>query len=526
MTPLPRPNLESLSAKRYDLLVLGGGINGAGIARDAALRGLTVLLIEKNDFGFGASSRSTKLAHGGLRYLESAELGLVRESLKERAILQDVLAPHLVHPLPFLLPFYGGDLRPPWKIKLGLWLYDLLALGSSIRTHQSFGRVETLRQEPALERRGLKGAGLYWDCRMNDARLVLENIVDAEQLGAVCLNYTVLKSVEHLSTGDLRGRVLDLDTGQEVAVSARLLINTTGPWVDEALDSLGRAQGIPAVKPTKGVHLVTRSLTKGHALLVPARSDGRVFFIIPCDFLGEPASLIGTTDTDFHGDKAHVHADAADVAYLLAETRRVLPGADLRPADIKATYAGLRPLSAPHKDARGNFHISRESQILEQDGLLSVTGGKFTTYRALAEKVVDRAARLLGLKLGSLSTAHRPLPGAGQFPSPSYLESIYGALAPEILSLGGPDPSLLEPIAPGLPAILAQVAYAVRNEKARHLVDFYLRRTFLGLDLAPDHPGVEKVAAVMAKELGWDAAVMAKELEDLERTINGEYRNS
>ncbi len=517
-------NLRALSSGHFDLLVLGGGINGAGVARDAALRGLKVLLIEKNDFAFGASSRSTKLAHGGLRYLESAEFSLVRESLRERALLKDVLAPHLVHPLPFLLPFYRGDLRPPWKVKAGLWLYDLLAGRSLIALHQSFGAEEARTMEPGLASEGLLGAGLYWDCQMNDARLVLETILDAEALGARCLNYAALASVEKLTQGDVRVRVRDLESGEEAPVTASLMINAGGPWADAVLAQLGRRPASPVIKATKGVHLITRNLTQGRAILVPARADARILFIIPCDFAGEACSMIGTTDTDFHGDLDHVRAEAQDIEYLLTEARRILPGSNLSKADIKATYAGVRPLSAPAKDSRGNSKISREAQILESEGLLTLSGGKFTTYRAMSERVVDQAARLLKKRLLPLSTAKRSLPGAVRIEAPDYLQSIYGKLASAVIALTHEDPALAQPIAPGSPAILAQVAYAARHEKARHLDDFYLRRTFLGLELAPDHPGVEKVAAVMGKELGWDAGRVAEELDDLKKTINREYR--
>jgi glycerol-3-phosphate dehydrogenase len=548
MNRTQRHNLDELAATTYDLLIVGGGINGAGIAREAAMRGLKVVLIEKNDFAFGTSSRSTKLAHGGLRYLETREFSLVRESLRERGILMNTLAPHLVKPMPFWVPFHESDQRPAWMVKVGLWIYDVLAFGSSIQRHRSFSKSEALRLEPSLAAEGFKGAAQYWDCQMNDARLVLENILDAERFGARCLNYTGLLSCQRLASGAVRALLRDEEAEREAELSASWVINAAGPWVDSVLGLLGRSLAFAAVKPTKGVHLVTRPLTKKHALLVPARGDSRVFFIIPASYGGRAASLIGTTDTDFYGDKDHVLADPQDVEYLLSQVRRVLPSADLKTSDIWASYAGLRPLSAPDKDAAGNSKISRESQILEQDGLLSLTGGKFTTYRCLAEKTVNRVAALLKLQLKSSFSANTPLPGAPKSPadwellnsgapglaeaygvsleSAEYLLSLYGVSATAVLEMTREDPDLKNPVAPGSPAILAQVVYAARHEKAEHLVDFYLRRTFLGLELEPDHFGVELVASCMGAELNWNREREADELEHLKQVIEGEYRIS
>jgi glycerol-3-phosphate dehydrogenase len=547
MTAGQRPNLQQLSSQVFDLLIVGGGINGAGVARDAALRGLKVALIEKHDFAFGSSSRSTKLAHGGLRYLETYEFSLVHESLRERGILLKKLAPHLVKPMPFWVPFYKGDQRPPWFLKAGLWLYDLLALGSLIEPHRSFSRAKALALEPNLEPQGFKGAAQYWDCQMNDARLVLENILSAQAHGALCLNYTSLLSAQRLADGEVRVKARDEESGLEAMLQAKLLINAAGPWVDEVLGSLGRSLPSPALKPTKGVHLITKPLTQGHALLIPARGDGRVFFVIPCRYGGRQASLVGTTDTDYHGNLDHVRGEAQDLDYLLTQTARVLPGAHLKKEDDWATYAGLRPLSAPLATAAGNSKISRESQILESDGLLSLTGGKYTTYRALAEETVDRAALKLGLKLKASRSAKLPLPGAARTSAgvdelrpeglesfaklhqisgetAEYLASIYGVRMEAVLEEALEDPSLKELVAPGCPAIFAQALFAAKHEQARRLSDFYLRRTFLGLDLDPGHASLERVAALMGGILGWDAPRQAAEIEDLKRLIAAEYR--
>lgn len=551
MNLVNRHSLADLGRDHYDLLVCGGGINGAGIAREAALRGLKVLLVEKGDFGSGTSSRSTKLAHGGLRYLENREFGLVRESLRERGTLMKVLAPHLVKPMPFLLPFYQGDRFPAWYVKAGLWTYDALAIGSGIGMHRSFGRSETLAMEPSLGPQGLKGSSVYYDCQMNDARLVLENILDAERLGARCQNYCSLVSTHALRLGEVRARIRDEIEEREAEVSASLLINAAGPWVDEVMGRLKRSSA-PLVKPTKGVHLVTRPLTQSHAMFLPARADKRIFFVIPWHYNGRAASLVGTTDTDFRGDMNHVRAEAEDTAYLIQELKRVFPQERLGPADLWGTYAGLRPLTAPGAGGGSNSSISRESSLFEDDGLISLTGGKFTTYRAICESLVARAAELLAIAhprgsnpLPPSLSALKPLPGApknaherelladarglaGRYgvdeASAALLISLYGVAALAVLELTREEPEWKAPLAPGSPAILAQAVYAARHEKAQRLADFYLRRTFLGLELAPDHKGVDRVASLMGNELRWSRDAEVEELDYLKRVVAGEYR--
>ncbi len=546
----PRHSLTELAQRNYDLLVVGGGINGAGVAREAALRGLSVLLVDKADWGFGASSRSTKLVHGGLRYLERLETDLVGESLRERGQLLKTMAPHLVRPLPFLLPVYSGDARPGWKIRLGLWIYDFLAWRGNglIKRHRWMDKTAALGLAPSLRQKGLQGAAVYWDAQMNDARLVLENVLDAERAGAKALNYCRLKSAHQLGDGDVRVRLRDEDAEIEVEVKARLMILAAGAWTDQALTLLGRNGPKPSLRPTKGVHLVTRRLVEGYAMLSSARSDGRVFFVIPIRLDGKDASLIGTTDTDFSGDKEHLRAEEDEVEYLLREAKALLPDADLKRQDIWSTYAGLRPLSAPGADDSHPGTVSREARLIESPGLLAVCGGKYTTYRALCQSLVERAAQRLGQTLPASTTATLPLPGAprdaqeGQFlkhaapklaqqysvsvATAQYLLDTYGRLTEDLLRMASERIEWKNPLAPGCecPAILGQVIWACRVEQARHLTDFYLRRTFLGLNLAPDHKGVERVAEAMAQELWWDQEREAEELDLLKRVVAGEYR--
>ena len=542
-----RLSLEEICAGPSDLLVVGGGINGAGIAREAAARGLSVTLVDAADWAFGASSRSTKLLHGGLRYLEHGDFALVGEALRERRLLTEVLAPHLSRPLPFLVPVYAGDRRPAWMIRAGLWLYDLLAIKGHglIRWHRWLGRRKALAAAPLLGPEGLKGAAEYWDCQMDDARLTLENVLDAKRLGARTLNYCRLKSAHRLTEGDVRVRLRDEEAGTEGEARARLLVLATGAWTDQTFQTLDLPAG-PRVRPTKGIHLVTRRLLDQHALLVPARSDGRVFFVIPWSLEGRPASLIGTTDTDFHGDPAHLRAEEDEIDYLLREAGRVLPQAGLKRTDVWATFAGLRPLSAPPAARAGSpGSVSREHTFWEEPGVLAVTGGKYTTYRSLCQALVERAGHRLGRRLGP-SLSLRPLPGAPRNPSEEgeaarshlvqefgldpesalLLIQHYGCQARDVAALTQEDPELRKPLAPGsgLPAILAMAAWSARHEQLVHLDDFYLRRSRLGLVLPPEHRGVDRVAAVVAQALGWSRDRESEELERLRRVIVGEYR--
>jgi glycerol-3-phosphate dehydrogenase len=527
---LSRPNLYELCKEKYDLLVVGGGINGAGIARDAALRGLRVLLVEKDDFGFGTSSRSTKLIHGGLRYLEHYEFSLVKESLRERWLLATKLAPHLVKPRSILFPVSEGDQRPPWMIRAGLFLYDLLAGRQNIGRHRWLNREAAVQAEPALNPEGLKSAGLFWDCQMNDARLCLENILAAEAAGAVCMNAVSMESAHGKNLGDIRVRLRDSESGSEAECRAGLMVNATGPWVDAVLGAAG-LQGKKRIKASKGIHLVTRALTQNHALLAPSRSDNRIFFVIPWMVEGRALSLVGTTEGDFNMDMDHVRAEADEVDYLKTEVRRLLPGALQSEADVLGTYAGLRPLAAPLAEDEGHFKVSREAVIHVDEGIVSITGGKFTSYRQLAQDVCTRCEKLLAKEVSACTTADRALPGAGEVDLPGiepgladYLRGHYGSRAAQVTAIAQEHAVLKERIHPDHQTIFAQAVHAARHEKITSLCDFYLRRTFLGLVTPPDHSSASRVAGLIGKELGWDKQREGRELERLRRVVAGEYR--
>jgi len=506
----------------YDLIVVGAGVNGAGIARDAARRGLRPLLLDKGDTGGGTTSWSTRLIHGGLRYLEHGEVGLVRESLRERERLLHI-ASHLVEPLPLLLPIYAGDRRGALLIRAGMVAYDALSFDKSLPRHRMLGREETLRRAPGLEPRGLRGAALYYDGQITFAeRLAVENAVDARDHGAAVCLYSEVE--ELLVAGGavvgVAGR--DLLTGEPFAARAPLVVNVAGAWVDAVLRGVGAPT--PLLGGTKGSHLVVGRFpgAPATALYVEAARDGRPFFIIPWN--GQ--YLIGTTDERYRGDLDRVVASDAEIAYLLAETNRVVPSAKLTQADVLWTYAGVRPL--PHQPAGATGAITRRHVIHDHarhggpSGLVSIVGGKLTTYRELAEQTVDAVGRVLGRSLLRSTTGDEPLPGArrdGGSPLPvsleprsaDHLRRVYGAAAGAVVARAS-SPELLRPFDPVSGAIGAEIPYAFEREGARTLADALLRRTMVGL--GPEvGVGADLAAAGIARQtLGWSAERAAREV--------------
>lgn len=500
----------------YDLLIIGGGIIGAGAARDAATRGLRVALIEQGDFGGGTSSRSSKLVHGGLRYLEQGAIRLVREACREREVLLRI-APHLVRPLSFVFPCYRGIGRPLWKVRAGLAMYDLLAGTRVIRRHKILSVDETLRREPSLEPRNLEGAGLYYDCRMNDARLCLENILAAADAGAVVANYVRLTRFTQ-SNGLLDGAVaVDLESGGEIRIQARAAINAAGPWTDE-IRFLDNPESPPVIRKTRGIHLVLPKLQTSGAIAWTARSDGRLLFLLPFD---GAFSLLGTTDTDSREDPARPGIDPAEVEYLLTEVNEIHAGAKLRREDVLSAFAGLRTLIAgPGSPSR----VTREYKIEEtRSGLLSVIGGKYTTYRSIAAQVVDRALDRLGLpgrpcktdtKLPSapdgdleeyIAAAERQSPGRG------HLIHRYGTRAMDVMR------AAREEIFPGCGVEWGEVSYAIEFEMARRPIDFLRRRTALCLTHPPDGAVLRRLCEIFQKHLGWDGEKMNRETDETRR---------
>ena len=395
------------SESEFDVLIIGAGINGAGIARDAAMRGLSVLLIDKGEIGGATTIASTRLIHGGLRYLEHFEFGLVRESLRERETLLKI-APNLVKPLAMTIPIYKQSKRGPATIRAGMIVYDLLSWGKSLPRHRMLSRAETLEQLPGLNPHGLLGSALYFDAQVEfPERLVLSNVVAARDLGAGVLDHTL---VTKLSVEDARVTGIEFVTedGQTHTAQARIVINATGPWVDRLLDR-APVESPKLIGGTKGSHIVVPPFptAPAKAIYLEARSDSRPMFIIPWD----GKYLIGTTDVRFEGDPDEVRCEPWEIDYLLSETNAAFPRAALTVNDIVSTYSGVRPLAATsEKDEQSitRRHFIREHPRLSN--LLSIVGGKLTTYRSLSEECVDLIFRKLGRNTPPCRTAIESLP--------------------------------------------------------------------------------------------------------------------
>lgn len=524
-----------------DLFVIGGGINGAGIARDAAQRGLKVAVVEMGDVASGTSSRSSKLVHGGVRYLEMLEFGLVFESVSERRVLLD-LAPHLVNPLGFLFPVYKTSRRSLTAISTGLWVYEGLSLFRSPKRPRKLKPAAVAVEEPTLNTVDLTGAPLYYDCATDDARLTLENAVAAVADGAAVVTYAKAVGFDFNDKGQISAvHVEDQLTGQKKVVQAKAVINATGPWTDQTL-SLNPANGeVHTLRPTKGVHFVVKHevLPVQNAVVCFHPVDTRVLFALPWG----DCTYVGTTDTDFEGDPAKVAATGEDIDYLIAAAAAYFPGCTITYDDIHCTWAGLRPLMRPPEgDGVKESNVSREHSLtVGQDGMITIAGGKLTTYRRMCEEVVDTAVKVLRLQ-GNLPdgiekrgrTEDSVLPGAVGWPanddadevarqvreasgnqideaSALLLANTYGMRALQVAQLVASHPALGERILPHRPEIRAQIDFGVHQELATTVLDIIKQRTQLfyreenqGLDAVP------LVAERMAQLLGWDAATTEK----------------
>jgi glycerol-3-phosphate dehydrogenase len=532
------------------VLIVGGGINGAGIARNAARRGLSAAVVEMDDLASGTSSRSSKLVHGGLRYLEQLEFSLVFEAVSERRILMDI-APHLVNPLGFLFPVYKGDRRGLNTITAGMVLYDGLSLFRSPKRHRRLNKKQVSKEEPALRQEGLKGAPLYYDCSTDDARLTLETALDAADHGAVVATHASVIGFLRDKNGRVEGAtVRDRFTGETKEIRAAVVINATGPWTDATLALAGKEEGPDLLRTTKGVHIVVahEKLPVRHAVVCFHPADGRVLFAIPWG----DATYVGTTDTDYEGDPAAVAADGDDVQYLLDCLDKYFPEYPITPDDVTCTWAGLRPLVRPATKggAVDESSVSREHRIVVgQDGLLTIAGGKLTTYRLMSKEVVDTALKLLRLsgrldhRVKSARTADDPLPGAINWPedddhsvvaqwvrdaggaaiseaTATLLADTYGTRGQEVARLVRQDSDLARPLVAGRPEIFAQVDWAVQKELAATVVDVLKQRTQI-FYRAEDQglAGAGRVADRMATLLGWTAEERDVRLAEYEAEV-------
>jgi glycerol-3-phosphate dehydrogenase len=541
--------LAALAQDEFDVVVVGGGITGAGVALDAASRGYSVALLERADYASGTSSRSSKLVHGGLRYLQNFDLGLVREALLERQLMV-ALAPHLVHPLPLVVAAFDGA-HPDRLTGVGLNLYDVMSVdrdrlpvrrgarsrrgkrGSaesdageswSPERHRVISGEEVLELLPALGNREPTSGYLFYDCQTDDVRLVLTVLGEAERFGAVCANRLAVTGLLE-SNGRAEGvRVLDTEGGSEFQVRAANVVNATGVWADQLRpQELLEEAGLPHIRPSRGTHVTFRSedLPLVAGAIVPAGS-GRSIFALP--WLGH--TLVGTTDNDYDGPLEHIEPAAADITYLLDAVNGFF-ATELRAADLTGAFAGVRPLISSG-DPKKSVDISRKAELYEtSSGMITITGGKLTTWRRMAKMTVDRIVerdasdapcRTHEIPLGQ-AIAVEELPRVEGVPESSYqaLASRYGHAARDVLALAAERGELAQPIIAELPDLLAEVALAARSEQARSIGDVLLRRTRLGLLAArelttADSDPVRRVGDVLARELGWNPQRLALEL--------------
>lgn len=541
-----RRDLERLEREDFDLLIVGGGITGAAIARDAAMRGLRTALVEKKDFAHATSAANSKLIHGGLRYLRNFELSLVRESLRERRIWQRI-APHLVRPLRFLLPLYDAGAGARRMLGAGLMLYDLLAFDRGWLTdpdqrlpgHRWLAPGEALDDAPVLARAGLEGAFSYYDCQMySPERLAFACVADAAAHDAAVANHLAAARFL-LRDGRVTGaRVRDAIGGTEFDIRAKLTVAALGPWADLFLEqALGRPMR-HAITRSKGIHIVVPGLTNKVALAVAARAGH--FFVLPW----RGSTLVGTTDTAFDGMPDEVGVTEDDIAGLLATVNAELPEARLSRGDVLHAYAGLRPLVG--SDGADTYRASRRAELVDHErqdalpGLVSAIGGKWTTSRHLAEHAVDLAVRRLDIPTDLCRTDTVPLPGGNIasvtalhdearriVPSAAdsdHLAKQYGAELAKIVRIGGEEPALAEPLSPGAIELGACIAHAAREEMAMTLEDAVIRRTGLGQAGDPGKPALEAAARIMARELGWTEDRMRRETESLAQTFAARER--
>jgi glycerol-3-phosphate dehydrogenase len=534
---LARPDaISALAAEPFDVLVIGGGITGVGVALDAATRGYSVALVERGDYAIGTSSRSSKLVHGGLRYLQNFDLGLVREALLERQINVS-LAPHLVKPLPLVVPAFDGA-RPDRLVGLGLNMYDAMAVDRisplarrrarddadwSPSRHRVISGEEVSALLPALAAREPSGGYLFYDCQTDDVRLVLTVLGEAERFGAVAANRLDALSLLEDGGRAVGARVRDRETGEELDVRAATVVNATGVWADRLRpEELHDEAEVPVIHPSRGTHIVIpgERLPVVAGAIAPA-GGSRTIFVLP--WLGQ--TLVGTTDNDYEGDLEHVQPSPADVDYLLAALNEFF-ATDLAPADIAGAFAGVRPLISTG-DPKKSVDISRKAELYEtSSGMITITGGKLTTWRRMAKMTVDRIVERDGRDVPCrtqqvpLGMAVEPddLPRVAGVAEDAYeqLAGRYGYGAHEVLRLAAERPELAAPVVPGRPDLMAEAVHAARREQARTVGDVLLRRTRLGLTAgrtlcAPGGDAPERVAAAMGSELGWDAARRATE---------------
>lgn len=532
--------LQTLARTELQVLVVGGGVVGAGVALDAATRGLSTGLVEARDFGSGTSSRSSKLIHGGLRYLEQLDFGLVREALTERALLLQRIAPHLVRPVSFLFPFTHVGWERAY-VGAGVSMYDLLGVARGqvrgLPVHKQLTRSRALRLAPALRKSALTGGLLYWDAQVDDARYVVDLIRTAASYGAAVASRTQVTGFLREGERVTGVHAVDLETGTELAIRAQQVVNATGVWTDEIQAMVG-GRGTINVRASKGVHLVVpRDRIQSHTGII-LRTPSSVLFVIPWG----RHWIIGTTDTDWALSKAHPTASKTDIDYVLGQVNKVL-AVPLTHDDVEGVYAGLRPLLAGESDSTSK--LSREHTVAHPvPGLVMIAGGKYTTYRLMARDAVDAVAHGLDGKVAPSCTDQIALAGADGFQAMwnsraalakssglhvariEHLLRRYGMLIGELLELIATDPSLAKPLAGADDYLRVEVVYAVTHEGARHLNDVLARRTHVSIETWDRGlSAADEVAELMAGPMKWRSRQVARELENYRAEVAAERKS-
>jgi glycerol-3-phosphate dehydrogenase len=535
-------NIDHMSVDEFDLAIIGGGINGAGVARDAASRGLRVALIEASDFASGTSSRSSKLIHGGIRYLENLEFHLVFEALSERQTLFE-MAPHLVHPLRFLLPVYKSGRVPVWKLGLGMWVYDALSMFEAPELNQYMNAEELAYDYPALQTQDLKGGFVYYDAYMDDDRLVHETLRSAVKMGVTAANYARAVDVE-MGEGHIKSLICrDQITGKPFHLRAKHFVSTVGPWTDKLGQTLFK-NWKNRLRPTKGVHLtfLRERFPLKDAIVM---EDGkRIVFAIP----RHEMVLVGTTDTDYPGDPAEVRAEPEDIDYILKVTARYFPGAEIQAKDIVGCYAGVRPLV--HDGAQTESKTSREHVIWTDPlGITFVAGGKYTTYRKMAEQIVETVLKQFPLeervKFGRASTRLPLNPLVDEFlferAQAEHLSwadrwTIPPEITAQMASRHGLEAELIlykalelreKILSPEAWMWSAEALHAMETTMCGSLTDFFFLRTHMPL-ARKDHgrPFFQSVANTMAEHLGWSEKQTQDEINALQKRLSWELAST
>ena len=534
--------LQRLKTDNFDLVIIGGGITGAAILRDATYRGLKAALVEMGDFASGTSSRSSKLIHGGLRYLKTLDLGLVFESVNERTRLLK-LARHIVKPLSFVFPVYKEDADGLCKLKLGLWLYDMLCAFRNYKNHKGISADGVSKWARGIRENGLNGAVQYYDAITDDARITLEVILDAYRHNGVPLNYVRAGKIRLDSSKVVGLSVKDVLSGGEFEVKTRFVVVAAGPWTPKVMDSIGAMPSLASrvrMRPTRGAHLVLSHdrLPLDNAVVMLHPDDQRVMFALPW----HGRTVLGTTDTDYKGDPVNAITTKEDVDYLLAVANHYFPDANLKYGDVIANWTGLRPL-VDQDDAEKESDVSREHTIVvDPTGIGAIAGGKLTTFRVMGKQMVDAIVPYIGKEsVPGSKLKNMPLPYANGTPEPqnmdeavaryardygiskdqaSYLLTVYGGATDQVLELAKDEKLLLQPVVNGLPVLMVEALFSVKYEMALRLEDFFFRRTPLllltrdGLDLA-----FERVAGVMGEALDWSDEETGKEIQDMEALL-------